>query len=212
MKRLLCLLLIIPLLATAEDDAISLYDLDATWRNQRDESVVWSGLAGRPMVVCMFFSHCGYACPRITADMQAIADQLGGETANHIQFVMASFDAERDTPDMLATFAEAKDIDPAWQLLHGDEGTVRELAAALGIRYRREPDGNIAHANLIVLLDGQGRIVYRHEGLDGDLKPVVRAARNLVPESASTRHEGEGFPDQGIGSSPPAAEPRMDMP
>lgn len=200
MNHLLRLLLTIPLLAVAaEDEVISLFDLEATWRNQRNEVVVWSQLAGRPMVVCMFFSHCGYACPRITADMQAIAEQLGVETANHIRFVMASFDAERDTPDMLATFAEAKGIDPAWSLLHGDEGTVRELAAALGIRYRREPDGNIAHANLIVLLDGQGRVVYRHEGLGGDLDPLVRAALALA-DDAAVGHEGGGNPDPGIGS------------
>jgi len=181
MKRMFAMCLLSPLLASAAaDESISLFDLDAAWRNQRNEAVAWSGLAGRPMVVCMFFSHCGYACPRITADMQAIAERLGAETAGRVQFVMASFDAERDTPELLATFAESKGIDPAWQLLHGDEDTVRELAAALGIRYRREPDGNIAHSNLIVLLDAQGRVAYRHEGLEADLGPIIQATRALV--------------------------------
>ncbi len=179
------LVLVLSLLASSvpadSRDDISLFDLEGVWHNQRNEKVIWTELAGRPTVICMFFSHCGYACPRITADMQAIAealDQVGGDT---VQFVMASFDSVRDHPDALATFAETKGIDTSWQLLHGDEGTVRELAAALGIRYRREPGGAIAHSNLIVLLDGQGRVVYRHEGLGEDLAPIIREARKLVP-------------------------------
>jgi protein SCO1/2 len=181
--KTIILLLLFPLLGSAAtEDGLSLFDLEATWRNQRDEDVAWSSLAGRPTVVCMFFSHCGYACPRITADMQAIATQLDRDGARPVQFVMASFDAERDTPAMLAVFAETKGIEPSWQLLHGDEDTVRELAAALGIRYRREPDGNIAHSNVIVLLDARGRVVYRHEGLGGDLGPMIDAARRLEEE------------------------------
>ncbi|HMO04781.1 MAG TPA: SCO family protein [Kiritimatiellia bacterium] len=202
MKKLLCVFLMLPFLVLAADEEeISLFDLDATWRNQRDEAVTWAGLAGRPMILCMFFSHCGYACPRITADMQAIAEQLGTETACRVHFVMASFDAERDTPAMLATFAESKGIDAAWHLLHGDEATVRELAAALGIRYRREPDGNIAHSNLIILLDAGGQVAYRHEGLGGDLDPLVAAVHILFPEVTPPLNQGGGIPEPGIGSS-----------
>ena len=182
MKRLL-LFFVVPMLAmAAEHEDLSIFDLQATWHNQRGEEVVWCELRGRPMLVCMFFSHCGYACPRITADMQAIAAVLSEHDRDNISFVMVSFDVERDTPEVLATFVETKNIDASWQLLHGDEDAVQELAAALGVRYRREPDGNFAHSNLILLLDAQGRIVHRHEGLNGDLMPITSAAGALVAE------------------------------
>jgi protein SCO1/2 len=91
---------------------------------------------------------------------------------------MASFDVERDTPDMLAKFSAAKELPDAWQLLHGGEDETRELAAALGVRYRREEDGNFAHANIITVLDADGQIVYQREGLGGDMTPLLTDCSN----------------------------------
>ena len=47
-----------------------------------------------------------------------------------------------DTPERLKAYAEDHGLDPAhWTLYHGDEKAVRELAAALGVRYRRDASG-----------------------------------------------------------------------
>lgn len=164
------------------ESTVSIYDLESSWTNQRNEAVNLRELAGKPRVICMFFSHCAYACPRITADMQSIEARLSAGQQGGVGFVMASFDVERDTPAILAEFAAAKELPDTWQLLHGGEDETRELAAALGIRYRREEDGNFAHANIITVLDAGGHIVYQREGLGGDMTPLVtELIKHLLP-------------------------------
>jgi hypothetical protein len=43
------------------------------------------------------------------------------------------------------------------------------------VKYRREPSGNFAHANLITILTREGEIVHRREGLEGGLDEAAAA-------------------------------------
>jgi protein SCO1/2 len=40
-----------------------------------------------------------------------------------------------------------------------------EMAALLGIRYKKLPDGEFAHSNVITLLNPEGEIVHQQIGL-----------------------------------------------
>jgi len=181
MKYILILtLLSFPLIA---GEQASIYDLNSTWTNQNGDTVRLNDLRGRPQVICMFFSNCGYACPRITADMKSLESSLAPEQRGRVGFIMASFDVERDTPDALRVFAETKELGSDWQLLHGDEDAVRELAAALSVRYRKEADGNFAHSNYITILDSEGHIVHQREGLGGDLGETVKQLATINSNS-----------------------------
>lgn len=180
MKRFSIALLLLSLAAVAPADQGSLCDLDATWTDQEGRAFPLPRLCGTPHIVVMFYSHCGYACPRITADLQRIEQRLSEAERAGVVFVMASFDSERDRPATLKSFATTKGLDlQRWTLLHGDEDQVRELAAVLNVRYRRDEDGNIDHANLITVLDAGGHIVFQREGLEGDPDEVVRAVREV---------------------------------
>lgn len=165
----------------------SLYDLEAVWTNQEGAPFPLARLRGQPRLLVMFFSHCSYACPRITADLKKIEQRLSPDERARVGFVMASFDSERDVPATLKTFAATKELDLArWVLLHGDEDQVRELAAVLNVRYRRDENGDIDHSNLITLLDEKGRIVFQREGLEGDPDVVVKAVRELLAKAEET--------------------------
>lgn len=179
MKRWIAMLVLAGVTCVAGAEQGSVYDWPLAWTNQAGDAVTADVLRGRPQVMCLFFSHCTFACPRITADMKSIAAALSENERPRVGFVMASFDVERDTPDALRAFGERMGLSlPQWQLLHGDAAAVEELAALLGVRYRREGDG-FAHSNLIVLLDASGRIVARREGLDSSLEPLIAAMRGL---------------------------------
>lgn len=179
MKRWIAMLVLAGATCAAGAERGSVYDWPLAWTNQAGDAVTADVLRGRPQVMCLFFSHCTYACPRITADLKAIAAALPEDERARVGFVMASFDVERDTPAALRDFGERMDLAlPQWQLLHGDTAAVEELAALLGVRFRREGDG-FAHSNLIVLLDAEGRIVAQREGLDSSLEPLIAALRAL---------------------------------
>ena len=52
-----------------------------------------------------------------------------------------SIDPQRDTPAVLSEFVPLNQLDePRWVLANAPEPAVRELAAALGIRFRSDPD------------------------------------------------------------------------
>ena len=58
--------------------------------------------------------------------------------------------------------------------------SVRQLAAVLDIQYRALPDGDFNHTSVLILLDGQGRIVARSEKMDGVDAEFVAAAKKLL--------------------------------
>lgn len=143
----------------------SVYDLETSWTDQGGQPRTLRSLAGRPQVLAMVYTHCAHTCPAIVAEFKRMEAALpAGPDAPG--FVLVSIDPERDTPARLAEFAASARLDAArWTLLTGDAEGVRELAAVLGIRYRPEPGGEWSHSNAYLVLDAEGRIVHRQEGL-----------------------------------------------
>lgn len=155
--------------------ADSLYQIDARFTNDDGQPFPLGSLQGRPVVLALFFASCSYACPLIIGDMQAIRAKLPAEIRDRAALVLVSFDAARDTPEALATFRAQRGLDEQWILLHGDNDSVRELAALLGVKYKQEADGAFAHSNLITILNPAGEIVHQRQGLRGGLDEAAVA-------------------------------------
>ncbi len=159
----------------------SLYQLDVAFTDDSGRPVSLGALRGRPVVLTMFFASCGYACPLLVTDMQALRAKLPAEIRDQAALVLVSFDTVRDTPAALKKYREDRHLDTQWTLLHGDDDAVRELAALLGVKFKQEADGMFAHSNLITILNGEGEIVHQRSGLRGGLdetaQAIVAAAR-----------------------------------
>ena len=69
---------------------------------------------------------------------------------------MVSLDPERDTPAAMSELHARHELDAQWTLARAPADQVRELAAALGIKYRALDGGEINHSTVVALLDGQG--------------------------------------------------------
>lgn len=161
--------------AAAPLSARSLYQHDAVWTNDAGEGFALATLRGRPVVLTMFFASCGYACPVLVSDMQRLRELLPAEVRDEARFVLVSFDTERDTPEALRAFRERSALNDAWVLLRGDEAAVQELAMLLGIKFKRDANGQFSHSNLLTILDGEGEIAHRRNGLMGDVSEAARA-------------------------------------
>lgn len=153
----------------------SLYQADATFTDDTGRAFHLGELRGRPVVLTMFFASCGYACPLLVTDMQAIRAKLPAEVRDRAAFVLVSFDVARDTPAALAAYREQRGLGRDWILLHGDDDAVRELAALLGVKYKPEAGGGFAHSNLVTLLNREGEIVHQRNGLKGGLDETAAA-------------------------------------
>lgn len=165
---------------TAMSDA-SLYQLGSVWTNQNGKDIELQSLRGKPRVVAMIFTNCVFACPRITSDMQSIETRLPAHLQGKVGFVLFSIDPERDTPKALTAFARKMNLDTSrWLLLRSEEGNVQEMAAVLGVKYKKETNGDFSHSNLITVLNGEGEIAYRQEGLNQEPQGAVDALAKIL--------------------------------
>jgi protein SCO1/2 len=158
----------------------SVYQLDGTWKNQDDRQIRLADLGGKVQIVAMIFSNCKYACPKIVEDMKKIARKIPADQMKQVGFTLISFDVERDNPAQLKKFAAEMKLDKHWTLLHGEEQQVRELSLVLDVQYEKQDDGTFAHSNVITVLDQQGVIATRQEGLDVDPGSTVRTIVTLL--------------------------------
>ena len=162
--------------AAASD--FSVYDLEASWRDQDGRDRVLASLRGKPRVVAMVYTRCTHTCPAIVAEMKRLEAALDSAGRAQVGFVLVSLDPERDTPEQLKAFATSMRLPPdAWTLLTGDEGAVRELAALLGIRYRAEADAQISHSNTYLVLDAGGSMVHRQDGVGSGTEAALARLR-----------------------------------
>ena len=115
--------------------------------------------------------------------MQQIRAALPADLANPPVFVLVSFDVERDSPTALATYRDSRRLDDQWELLHGDNDAVRELAALLGIKYQQEEGGSFSHSNVISILNAEGEVVHQRMGLMGSTDEAERVLRQVAGAS-----------------------------
>jgi protein SCO1 len=158
----------------------SIFMMTDTFQTQNKKNIVLASLTGKPTLIGMIFTNCSYACPKITAQMKNIADKLkaDGKEAN---FVLVSFDSERDNPRQLKMFASMMNLDDSWILLHGSEQTVRTLSVLLNVQFEKDAEGNFSHSNVISVLDKNGVLAFQKEGLEADQKETVNKIEGLIP-------------------------------
>lgn len=160
----------------------TLHDLDVVFTDSTGANTRLRDLGGAPALVTMFYGSCTTICPLILTDLARITEEVGNP---RLRVLAATFDPERDTAERLGAITRERGLDPArFRLVRGDEEGTRDLAMALGIQYRRLPTGEFAHSALITLIDGEGHVVTRHEGVGQPLHTIIARARSLTPTQA----------------------------
>lgn len=144
----------------------SIYQFDSTWIDQKKRTLKLPELQGKPRLVAMLFTKCETACPLIVQDVKAIAKELEAHRAGAVGVTLFSLDAIRETPETLAAFAEKRKLPSEWILVKSNAGAVAELAAALGVRYKRLGNGDFIHSNTIYFLNAKGEVTTQKDGLN----------------------------------------------
>jgi len=154
----------------------SIYRLPATLADQHGRSFELSSLRGTPMLFSMFYTSCEMVCPMIFETIEATRKALHASAQPPMRVLMVSFDPARDTPAVLAHLKVEREVDGTrWTFASASDDASRDLAALLGIRYRRLDNGSYFHSSAIVLLDAEGRPQARLDGLGNDVSPIVSA-------------------------------------
>lgn len=115
-----------------------------------------SELRGKFVVVDFIFTNCGGPCPLMSEAMSKLQKAIEG--ADDVRLVSFSVDPDRDTPEVLAKYAERYGADKEqWLFLRAELPQLREIAYdRLGLVGSREQP--IIHSPKFALLDREGRV------------------------------------------------------
>lgn len=141
--------------------AAGLYDLGVTVTDATGARIDLAALKGRPAIATMFFASCPDVCPLMTERILQAERALPPAERDRLQVILISFD-DRDTPDMLAAYRKAHDIEsPRWTVATASPEASRALAAMLGIAFEKLPDGSYAHRATVGLVAANGEVLAR---------------------------------------------------
>jgi protein SCO1/2 len=107
------------------------------------------------VVINFIYTSCADACPLETARLVEIQEILGERVGKDVFFYSLSIDPERDTPEVLAEYAERFQVKPGWLFLTGKEADITSVRKKLGLYVDLvQADGSKNH-NLSVILGNQ---------------------------------------------------------
>ncbi len=159
----------------------SVYNAAHAWTNSEGKKVNLTSLQGKPRVIAMVYTSCQKACPIITADLKKIEMKLPVNQRDRVGFALFSFDPARDVPENLQKYADKKELNKSrWDLFTSNEAGVRELAAILGVRYKKNKDGEFTHSNIIFVLDAAGKVQHQQVGLNQDPSETLASLQRIL--------------------------------
>ena len=71
-------------------------------------------------------------------------------------------------------------LNDSWSIYSGPANAVSELAAALGVQYKRLPSGEYIHSNIIFFLNKNGEVIAKHEGLNRDASEFIKKIQSSL--------------------------------
>jgi len=164
---------------------------DYTLTNQFGEQVSLPGdYSGKVLIVGYVYTNCPDICPMITYNMRDLQREFPGEEDFHL--ISISFDPERDSPEVLHSYAESYNIDQGnWSMLTGDSKEVNEVLDKLGIATVKTPtrftEDNkavyfIDHTDKVSLIDKKGQVRNHYLGSELDTETVIEDIKTLLTE------------------------------
>ncbi len=137
-----------------------------TLLDQAGQAVPGSRFRGKQVVLNFIFTRCPIAtmCPAATMRMMDLQKAARTAGVTNFELVSISLDPEFDTPGVLKEYADARGIDTTnFSFLTGPDAAVRHLLAQLGV-IREFEGATIKHTLATVLINEQGKIIYRVDG------------------------------------------------
>jgi protein SCO1/2 len=130
--------------------------------DHRGHAVSLATFRGRPVVLTFAYAGCHASCPALVERLKSLeARRPHAETA----FVVVTLDPEREAPADLAAAAAHWGVGPRWYLLSGEPETVRGVLRTYRVQWAPLPGGEIAHENVVALIDRAGRLAFTYRGL-----------------------------------------------
>jgi protein SCO1 len=146
-------------------------------------------LKGKPFLLGFIFTNCPDVCPLTSHNFQMVQEEAKNAGIKGVNFVLISFDPDRDKPGVLKEYANLRSLDESnFKLLTGDKDTIRALmrkmqVVAVSGDTTKTPDGDLIyffiHTDRAFLIDKDNRIRTEYRGSKLDVSGVVKDLKTL---------------------------------
>ncbi len=155
---------------------------DFTLTDQTGQSFVSADhLRGKVWIADFIFTNCAGPCPRMSAQMRQVDNVLRNDIKD-VQLVSFTVDPARDTPAVLAKYAERYQAEPGvWFFLTGAPADLQKLAR--NVFMLGDVNGDLEHSTRFVLIDRKARVRgYYLTSEDDAITRVIADAKRVAKE------------------------------
>ncbi len=167
--------------ATGDASTQNLYSVDVPLVGADGAASRFDVGRGQPTLMSMFYTSCASACPILISDIQSVLDAVPEPGRDQVRVVLVSMDPAHDDPAALRATIEKHSLGSQWTLSVPEAQDVREISAALGVRYREDGAGGFSHTSIVSLVDPNGALVARAEGAQGREALIGHLNRLIAP-------------------------------
>ena len=140
-------------------------------------------LRGKVVAVTFIYATCADTCPLLTAKLAGLGPRMGKDFGAKVAFVAITVDPERDTPDVLRSYAQTHGARGAgWAFLTGTPAEIKDVAQHYGVFARKTDRGDVDHTFLTSLVDRGGALRVQYMGVRFDPDEMLRDLRSLLQE------------------------------
>ncbi|HKR65333.1 MAG TPA: heme o synthase [Thermoanaerobaculia bacterium] len=152
--------------------------------DERGRATSLASMKGSVTVYDFIFTNCAGTCPIMANNMRALTPKIAKDAP--VRFVSISVDPTRDTPAVLAEYAERVRNDARWTFLTGNRDDVVKLSVQ-GFKLSAgdpTPGGDpLLHSSKFVVADKNGVIRGYFDAADGNVpEQVAKVVEQLLAE------------------------------
>jgi len=145
--------------------------------------------SGKTMLMGFMFTNCPDVCPMISHNLQLVQAKAKEKGIKDVNFVLITFDPERDKPWILNEYAGVRDIDKSnYKLLTGNKGDINTLMkkmqfVAIPGDTSKTSDGDLiyffTHTDRVYLIDKENKIRKEYRGSKLNIAEVIDDINSL---------------------------------
>lgn len=163
-------------------------DSSFEFTNQDGEKITFpDDFEGAPLVMGFIYTNCPDICSFITANVRDVYREM--ENPGDVQFALVTFDPQRDTPDVLKSYAQSFEMDnEPFQFLTADSSTIASFMDRVNVRtqesYSQETENGermyfINHSDKILLINEDSELIFDYGGSMTDPQLIIEDLNKL---------------------------------
>lgn len=155
-----------------------------TLTDQAHHQVSLSQFAGKVVGLNFIYTSCALPnfCFRIANNFGVLQRQFKDRLGSDLVLLTVTFDPQRDSPEVLARYAQTWKADPAvWHFLTGPVPDVHRVTAMFGMDYFPD-EGLMDHSLHTAVIDRQGKLAANIEGNQFNADQLADLVRTVLGE------------------------------